>query len=102
MKDRGRVNWINAGRKKRGKRSSRQPALRDEAEKKLKKEKCVYGSKLWRERERDRVSDNHMGVGEGVCSMSIQMLNHSRAFIQLKFQPCFKVRCNAEKKEGWR
>lgn len=56
MKDRGRVNWINAGRKKRGKRSSRQPALRDEAEKKLKKEKCVYGSKLWRERETESVT----------------------------------------------
>lgn len=33
-----------------------------------------------------------MGADEGVCSMSIQMLTHSRASIKLKSQPCFTVR----------
>lgn len=46
-------------------------------------------------RERERVRESvtvHMGAKGGVCSMSIQMLSHSRASIQLKSQPSFTLR----------
>lgn len=44
-----------------------------------------------------------MGAEEGVCSMSIQMLSHSKASTQVKSQPGFTVRHTLEiyREKGW-
>lgn len=53
-------------------------------------------------RETDRVSDSHMGVEEGVSSMSIQMLNHSRAFHPAEISALLQSQVDdTEKQDGY-
>lgn len=103
VKDRERVNLINRQKKykEREKRSSRQKVLEGEAEKQQKKRRsvCMCGQL----RETDRVSDSSMGVEEGVSSMSIQMLNHSRAFHPAEISALLQSQVyDTEKRDGYR
>lgn len=50
-------------------------------------------------KETDRVGDSHMGVEEGVSSMSIQMLNHSRAFHPAEFSALLQSQVHDTKKQ---